>query len=432
VRVCRIYCSYYAGQTYAYFLLQFTAVLYLLWLLPVVCWRMWVTGEISPAMRATVPASTYFIMGLLDTLYNQATTMSSPRTSAPVQNLLFQLPVPLTMVLSKLLWPRTRYTRGQYIGAFVIVAGAITSILPQLIHPPAPDSDATGTSDSAPDNNVGSVLLYLAGVLFYALGSVYKEWALKKAPTIDYWYMSLVENWWCFLLAFPTIPFLWIPGVGRDTPATTWPHFKAGAKCMFHGVSDLDPDAKCEHLLPLCIVWILLNVLVNILGLRVCRHGDSVLYNVVGSVQLPVSNLMYASSFVMTAALASQFDQAMWVGLIIVTAGFVVYQFMPLENGQWFIKHRARAHSRDSAADVTAAGDGDHTPGGHDNNDISEVRLVALDHAASINNFASGAAMAMSEADHAAYLQGNQIDASGLGTSSHNATLRQQLLHSER
>jgi hypothetical protein len=72
----RIYCSYYAGQTYAYFLMQFTAVVYLLWLLPVVCWRLWVWRTITPEMRAALPTRVYFIMGLQDTLYNLFTTVS--------------------------------------------------------------------------------------------------------------------------------------------------------------------------------------------------------------------------------------------------------------------------------------------------------------------------------------------------------------------
>jgi hypothetical protein len=72
----RIYCSYYAGQTYAYFLMQFTAVVYLLWLLPVVCWRLWVSRTITPEMRAALPTRVYFIMGLQDTLYNLFTTVS--------------------------------------------------------------------------------------------------------------------------------------------------------------------------------------------------------------------------------------------------------------------------------------------------------------------------------------------------------------------
>jgi hypothetical protein len=337
--------------------------------------------------------------------------MASPQTSAPVQNLLFQLPVPLAMGLSKLVFPRTRgYVRGQYIGATVIVVGAIISILPQLIHPPPPEENATGTSASAPDNNVGSVLLYLAGVAWYSIGSVYKEWALKKAPTVDYWYMSvaytrhfcvgvsrcvcclpdgavffsplltyfllrpallwccrtLVENWWCFLLGFPMIPFLWIPGVGRDTPSTTWPHFKAGAKCMFLGVSDLDPDAKCDNLLSLCFVWILCNVIVNVLGLSVCRRGDAVLYSLVNSIQLPLSNMMYASAFIMTAALATQFDQAMWVGLMVVSAGFVCYQFMPLEGGKWFVGFKQQQQPQQLQPLLSNGSDG-------------EVRLASLE-----------------------------------------------------
>ncbi len=130
-------------------------------------------------------------------------------------------------------------------------------------------------------------------------------------------YLTFVENTWCLLLGFVFIPALWLPYLGTDTPASTWPHFIAGAKCTFTGVSDLDPSAKCADLWWICCVWIACNVLVNVIGLAVCRKGDAVLFNLVNSVQLPLTNLLYASPFVMTAALATSFDNDMIIGLIV-------------------------------------------------------------------------------------------------------------------
>jgi hypothetical protein len=78
------------------------------------------------------------------------------------------------------------------------------------------------------------------------------------------------------------------------------------------------------------------NVTSNLLSLAVCRHGDSVLYNLLNGVQLPISNLLYASPVIMTAALATSLDFTVWIGLVIVTAGFLIYQFMPLEGMPWW------------------------------------------------------------------------------------------------
>lgn len=389
-----VYCSYYFGVLYAFYLDQSTTVMYLLFLTPMVAWKRWgpgghvarmsaeaaqlanardamvrsdssaaaavmaVGGDASAAMVAAedasgssipiilapMPARRYFVMGLLDAVYDLLTTLASPRTSGPVQNLLFQLPVPLAMVLVRL-WPaggsdgqkmHTGFKKGEYLGAAIIVGGAIVSIWPQLVA--NPDDGSDGSDDSTgddstptPSNSPSSILIYTIGVVFYTISSVYKESSLKSAPEhTDVWTVSFIENSWALMIGFLLTPVLWIPGIGEDIPSTTWPHFKAGAGCMFKGESTLDPTAQCENILWLCALWITSNIGVNVLGLVVVRRGDSVVYNLVNSVQLPLSNLLFTSSFIMTTALASPIDGAMWGGLAIVAVGVAIYHFLPL------------------------------------------------------------------------------------------------------
>jgi hypothetical protein len=142
-----------------------------------------------------------------------------------------------------------------------------------------------------------------------------------------------------------------IPYMGTDTPSNTWPHFEAGAKCTFMGVTnmEMDPSAQCASLWWICCLWILANIAANVTGLAVCRKGSAVLYNVVNSVQLPILNLLYSSSFVMTAALATEFNDAMWVGLVVCCAGFIVYQFVPLQSPRCHVTNA-------NDADVNSAG----------------------------------------------------------------------------
>ena len=343
-----IYASMYMGVSYAFWLNQSCTTLYVCALLPVVAWRIWgprgakaEAGTITHAMRSMVSWRTYAALGALDALYNLFTGLTSPRTSPPLQNLLFQLPVPAAMVMTKLVWRSTRYKLGQYIGATVIVAGAIVSILPSLIHPAA-DSDGTDPADPgatpAPTNDLASVLIYTVGVLFYAATSVYKAHIVKAAPSLDFYYLSMVESAWCVLWGFVFVPILWIPHVGTDRPANTWQHFAAGARCMFGGagtpISDGgDPSAQCARSVwAWALGWVGSNVAVSMLGLAVCQRGDAVLFNVVNSVQLPLSNLVFSSAAIMTAALAAPFDRTVWAGLALVCVGFAIYQFLPLER----------------------------------------------------------------------------------------------------
>lgn len=369
-----IYVSDYFGVPYAFYQNQSTAVIYLLICLPLVAWR-WKRGMIPPEARAALPRRVTLIMGACDAVYNLLTSLASPRMSGPMQNLIFQLPVPLAMLMLKLAWPkgheRSSFSRGEYLGATVIVVGAVVSILPQLMQSPDADSDDSTPStddDSVPvaDNNAISLLVYgrcparagspgstsllehsrislqsrcvcfclfaVIGVCFYTAGSVYKESALKEHSYIDCSYVSLIENIWALLLGFVLVPMIWLPGVGTDEPSNTWVHFKGGAQCMFNrSAGASNPSAQCENILWICCVWIVSNVGVNVLGLIVVRSGNALIYNLSSSVQLPITNLLFTSSFIMTSALATQIDPAMWAGLGIVCVGVAVYHFA----GEW-------------------------------------------------------------------------------------------------
>jgi hypothetical protein len=302
----QVYCSTYAGQTYAFWLMISTDLMYISYLAPIVAYKLYVSKTITQTMRDTVSWKVYMIMGLLDSLYDIGTSMSSPRVTGPVQNLLFQLPVPLSMLVSKIVWPKScHYTRGKYVGSVILVIGSIVALWTQIFDGSTDDSnDATDANGNviAPDNNFGAVIIYLLGVVFYTLSSVYKEYALKDAPTIDYYYLSLLENVWLLLFAFLFVPLLWIPGqratrggimfsyssllffrvfmsplcslshrcstharvrclgdllfvgMGTDTAANTFPHFWGGAKCMLTGESEYDPNAQCGSILWLSLV----------------------------------------------------------------------------------------------------------------------------------------------------------------------------------
>lgn len=370
-----IYASMYMGVTYAFWLNQACTALYVCALVPVVAWRIWGprgakagAGTITQAMRAMVSWRTYAALGALDALYNLFTGLTSPRTSPPLQNLLFQLPVPAAMLMTKIVWRSTRYKLGQYIGATVIVAGAVVSILPSLIHPSAADSGASDPSDPgatpAPTNDLASVLIYTMGVLFYTAMSVYKAHIVKAAPSLDFYFLSMCESVWCVVWGFAFVPMLWIPHVGTDVPANTWQHFAAGARCMFGGrgtaVSDGgDPSAQCARSVwAWALGWVGSNVAVSVLGLAVCQRGDAVLFNVVNSVQLPLSNLVFSSAAIMTAALAAPFDRTVWAGLALVCVGFAIYQFLPLERKKGKNSVELR-QTNGEAAGAAVAGDGE-------------------------------------------------------------------------
>lgn len=302
-----IYVSMRFGSVYAYYMDVSTSIIFLVLQSPVVVYRFWVTKSITTEMRNEVKGKTYMMLGFIDAIYNLLTTLSSPHTSSQVQNLIFQLPIPLAMLGTKLLWPKTTsFKTGQYLGAGVILGGAAWAIVPEMIQ--QRESENGGNGSGQQDNPPSALIVYIIGTIFFSINTVYKESIFRSAPTIDFWYFSFLENIWSLVFTFVLIPLLWIPGVGYDTYNTTWVHFSGGFRCMFEGASEMDQSASCENGFLICVVWIVSNIFVNILGLMVMKYGNSILYNIINSIQLPITNMCFASTFIMTAALVTPFS----------------------------------------------------------------------------------------------------------------------------
>lgn len=203
-----------------------------------------------------------------------------------------------------------------------------------------------------------SVFFYFVGVLCYAANTLYKE-SYLHTRLVDVWFLSVTVSAINFCVTFAIIPLLWIPGMGLDTPSTTFPHLWAGVKCVFLGRSDMDEKAVCEGLWWLALVNVTANVVVNLLVLLLIKRGSALLMQVASGIQLPVVNLFYACRFIMTSQYVTPMvssqpppplqtgihldphsldlplsfslqDLYMWLGLALVTVGFFIYSFLPL------------------------------------------------------------------------------------------------------
>ena len=96
-----------------------------------------------------------------------------------------------------------------------------------------------------------------------------------------------------------------------------------------------NPTAQSEILSWwICIIWIVSNVGVNVFGLIVVRSGGAVYSTLSSSVQLPITHLLFTSGFIITAALATIIDSAMWAGLAIACVGVAAYHFLNLEPNE--------------------------------------------------------------------------------------------------
>jgi drug/metabolite transporter (DMT)-like permease len=281
-----VYVSDYAGETYAFALDQFTTFALLIPQVPFVLWSL-KTGRIKLEEIRAVPLVVLFLMGSIDAVYDTLSSMGSPYTPGPIQTIMFQLPIPLTMLLSYMATGK-RFKTGQYVGGFIILGGCILSVLPGVIDVMHGKS---GADNMGQQIKAASVLITFISVIFYSCNVVYKEERALKKTIINVWFLSSVVSLINFTMSFVLIPLLWIPGMGNDTPSSTFPHFWAGIKCIMTGKSDMDPSARCGDLSWIMVVNIISNVLVNVLTLQLVRSGSALLLQIVSGVQFAVSDL---------------------------------------------------------------------------------------------------------------------------------------------
>merc|ERR1712159_301879 len=168
---------------YSFFVNQGINILYVIFggaiLLPRMIW----TNDVTPEMRK-YPQLPFFVMGVLDSLGTFFTAMGTPGTPGAATPLLNQTLIPFTMLCSLCILKSVQYHKMEVVGAAIILAGAIVSVMNQVIHPASND-------DSSQDNQVHwyCILFYLASNIPMACSANYKERNFDEAH-LDVWYLT--------------------------------------------------------------------------------------------------------------------------------------------------------------------------------------------------------------------------------------------------
>jgi len=234
---------------------------------------------------------------------------------------------------------RTYYTKFQYIGASIILAGLVISVWPAL----------TGGDGGGPI--LWDVIFFLATIPT-ALSGVYKEIAFREVADMDVWWL----NGWVVLYQF-LIGLLYAPLAAimsdvaiSDIPENIW----QGAQCVFAGTNFIsNPDDDCstdtdcggdgDQCCDSCdgsisgvsevpaiwglILYMSFNLTYNILLVLVIKHGSAALMYVASTVVLPLGSLC----FIIPAFLgdhATSFTAYNGAGLVVVLLGLIFYRFV--------------------------------------------------------------------------------------------------------
>lgn len=347
-------------QRFAFFVDQGNNLLYVLFAAVPMLRFFYSVGGIPEGLRA-IPQSRFVIMGLLDAFGTFLSSIGAPGCPGHLQVVLNQTLIPFTMVCSYLFLSK-KTTLKEAGAACIILFGAMICIFGggaaktdasaaadlTAFAPGFGDDSAMGSSIAAPLRLGGSsdaaeamasfqnyaILIYLASNVPMAFSNVYKEIGFQNYD-VDVWSMTCIvcvyQTFWTFaLLYLQTFPILsGYPDHGLDL-STCWRNFVGGTEC-FLGSQEVERKyhIDCSHGAILLLIYVGFNLSFNTVSMSLTQYGSkygigSVLCSLAYAVKLPLSNILFAQPLIMGSD-TEQLSGSSLVGLVAVTAGFLVY-----------------------------------------------------------------------------------------------------------
>ncbi|XP_049851611.1 crt homolog 1-like [Schistocerca gregaria] len=286
---------------YSTFITQFTTMAFIPIGWAVVLYLSLYTNYITPQMRK-FPIWKYMVMGLLDALSGILMVCGGAGTPGPLQLMLIQGAIPLTMlfsffmtipVISTYIGTRLelRYRWTHVFGAVLIFGTVVGSILPIVL------------KGGGQGINPSYTVMFIVSVIPLALSSVYKELAFKDI-NLDIYLVSAWVSTFQLLLGFLTLP---LSVLSESDPLSALKRIPSdlynGTLCFF-GYNTLGPkfvnNLCAERLVWLHVLaYIFFNILYNIAILLLIKYGSASLSQLASTITLPLTNICFTLKFVM-------------------------------------------------------------------------------------------------------------------------------------
>eukprot|EP00614_Pseudopedinella_elastica_P010419 CAMPEP_0172606456 /NCGR_PEP_ID=MMETSP1068-20121228/26656_1 /TAXON_ID=35684 /ORGANISM="Pseudopedinella elastica, Strain CCMP716" /LENGTH=352 /DNA_ID=CAMNT_0013409155 /DNA_START=330 /DNA_END=1388 /DNA_ORIENTATION=+ len=217
----------------------------------------------------------------------------------------------------------SRYSKTQFIGAMIILLGALTAISPSFL-PQSPDDDATNGSVHEPSPQLGANILYMLSNVPMALSAVYKEHHFG----IDDVHPLFLTQWvsiYQFLFGFLLAPLQLLPGISSRqgmTMSEIGSSFTSGWRCFLE-IEGACPEGTSGTF---WLMWgyCAVNFVFNTLGLFLTKHGGAALSSISYSMLLPLT--FVSNALPCLGPFQESFNRATVAGLIAVLTGFIIYE----------------------------------------------------------------------------------------------------------
>jgi len=313
-----------AFQNYPFFLNQLTNYGYIPIFGAVVAYEMFFTKLISKEMRV-FPAWKFLIMGALDAVCGYFVVIGGIYTSGPMQQLLNQAIIPITMVGAFFIL-KERYSWIQVGGALLIVGGVIVSLLPAL-------TNKTGNSGNVFFWN----MFYLINILPFAASNVYKDIAFKSVD-MDVWYLQFWDVFYQSVIGTLLFPInMALPPPQQVVFNQIASNLKDGGMCLIGdnlitpensdcaGPTPYQPCDECTNAWLLLIIYMAINVAYNVFILLVIKYGSATILSIAQTIRLPLTNICFSFEFIMGNQKTALKGEIVY-GLLVILAGLVCYR----------------------------------------------------------------------------------------------------------
>lgn len=313
-------------QNYPFFLNQLTNYGYIPIFGAVVLYELLFTKLISKEMRV-FPWWKFMWMGALDAVCGYFVVIGGIDTSGPMQQLLNQAIIPVTMVGAFFIL-KERYSWIQVGGSLLIVGGVVVSLLPSLLNKAA---------------NTGNVffwnMFYLCQVIPFAASNVYKDIAFKSVD-MDVWYLQFWDVFWQSVFGTLLFPINTILPPPADVAWSQIPgNMRDGAFCLI-GRNLIVPDGtatscdlpnashpcdRCEGAWVILLIYMAINVAYNVFILLVIKYGSATVLSIAQTVRLPLTNICFSFNFIMGKDVTPFSGESLY-GLLIILGGLISYR----------------------------------------------------------------------------------------------------------
>ena len=273
-------------------------------------WNLQLIDKPSVQPKIFAPAWIWWALAGLISLDNVFVSIASNRLQGygALQVLLSQGRIPISMIITKLLFPGRKYTYSQYIGAIIVIGGILLSILPDL------DGKATGGTELIP-----WIGLYLSHCVPAALYTVGNEKLLEKYQFDEYYMLGCNQYQAIILTLILLVPSAMIDGMEVSSMND---NLKRGAQCEF-GITPVGDD-PCTLAPYYTHGYIFVNILWNVLGIFVINKAGSNVYFILMTATVPLAALLFGIPGVPSYKPATGYTGG---GLIIILIGVIIYKY---------------------------------------------------------------------------------------------------------